>query len=183
MLLETSFGGSILFLIPSRPDSIIAARAKYGLHDGSGFLNSILAPFSVARGILIRGDLFLIDQAIFVGASNPDTSLFYELIIGFVIAAKPLACFNNPPIKYKASCDNPPSLSPLVMFFPSLFNDILVCIPLPAKPNSGFGMNVAKRPCSLAMALVVSLNVIILSAASSASEYLKSISCCDGPFS
>ena len=96
-----------MFLIPSKPDSIIAAKAKYGLQDGSGFLSSILVDSFFATGILISGDLFFIDQAMFVGASKPDTNLLYEFTIGFVIAANPLACFKRPPIKYKASSDNP----------------------------------------------------------------------------
>ena len=33
-------GGSILFFTPSRPAISIAAKAMYGLHDGSGDRNS-----------------------------------------------------------------------------------------------------------------------------------------------
>ena len=38
--LSTGAGGSILFLMPSRPAIIIAANARYGLADGSGQRNS-----------------------------------------------------------------------------------------------------------------------------------------------
>ena len=66
------------------------------------------------------------------------------------------------------------------MFFPSLNNDILVCIPEPHTPYFGLGINDAYSPCLLAIVFTVSLNVIILSAVFNASSYLKSISCCAG---
>jgi hypothetical protein len=60
---------SILFFIPLRPAATIAEKAKYGLHEGSGALNSILfkyANFSPLKwaGILIIADLLPVLHAI-----------------------------------------------------------------------------------------------------------------------
>src|ERR1700739_417252 len=43
--LSTGSGGSILFLIPSRPAMSIAANARYGLQDGSGTRDSTRLAF------------------------------------------------------------------------------------------------------------------------------------------
>jgi hypothetical protein len=42
----TGFPGSIFFLMPSRPAAQMAAKARYGLAEGSGVLNSALFLFS-----------------------------------------------------------------------------------------------------------------------------------------
>ena len=56
-------------------------------------------------------------------------------------------------------------------------------MPEPNAPVIGFGMNVAYTPLSAATSLLMSRNVITLSAIVSASVWRRSISCCDGPFS
>ena len=58
--------------------------------------------------------------------------------------------------------------------------DARLFIPDPLIPDLGFGIKLANKPCRLAIVFTASLNVIILSAASSASLYLKSISCWAG---
>ena len=52
--LSTGSGGSILFLIPSRPAISIAANARYGLQDGSGTRNSTRLAFGFVPVIGIR---------------------------------------------------------------------------------------------------------------------------------
>ncbi len=54
---------------------------------------------------------------------------------------------------------------------------MLMCMPEPASPKMGLGMKVAWRPFFWARVFTASLKVMILSAASRASAYLKSISC------
>ena len=51
--------GSILLSIPSKPASSNTANARYGLHDGSADLHSILVPNPRDAGILNNVDLFL----------------------------------------------------------------------------------------------------------------------------
>ena len=51
------------------------------------------------------------------------------------------------------------------------------CIPDPAPPYTGLGMKVACRPFFWARVFTASFRVMILSAPSKASTYLKSISC------
>ena len=51
------------------------------------------------------------------------------------------------------------------------------CIPDPATPYTGLGMKVACRPFFWARVFTASFRVMILSAPSKASTYLKSISC------
>ena len=63
MLLSTGAGGSILFLTPSRQASKMAAKAKYGLHAGSGDLNSTLVEVPRFAGTLSNALLFANDQA------------------------------------------------------------------------------------------------------------------------
>ena len=52
--LSTGSGGSILFLIPSRPAISMAANARYGLQDGSGTRNSTRLAFGFVPVIGIR---------------------------------------------------------------------------------------------------------------------------------
>ena len=63
-------------------------------------------------------------------------------------------------------------------FLPSFAMEMLMCIPLPAIPKIGFGINVACSPCLWAIVFTASLKVITRSAVVRASPYLKSISCC-----
>src|SRR5690606_19119338 len=56
--------GSILFFIPSSPALSIKAKARYGLHAGSGHLSSTLVPFPRVAGMRIRELLFVADQVI-----------------------------------------------------------------------------------------------------------------------
>ena len=74
MLLSTGAGGSILFLIPSKAASKIAANAKYGLQDGSGDLNSTRVQIPRFAGTLTKALLFAKDHAKYTGASYPGTS-------------------------------------------------------------------------------------------------------------
>src|ERR1700683_5175905 len=52
--LSTGSGGSILFLMPSMPAISIAAKARYGLADGSGTRNSIRLAFGLVPVIGMR---------------------------------------------------------------------------------------------------------------------------------
>ena len=45
--LSTGSGGSILFLMPSRPAISIAEKARYGFDDGSGTRNSMRLAFGL----------------------------------------------------------------------------------------------------------------------------------------
>src|SRR5437660_492665 len=109
MSLSSGCPGSILFSIPSSPAIIIAANAIYGLQLGSGGRNSTRFAFADAEYIGIRhaADRFLLEYARFTGASNPGTSLLYELVVGAMIAASAGPCLINPPMYHKAICDMP----------------------------------------------------------------------------
>ena len=75
--LSTGAGGSIFLSMPSSPALRIMASVRYGLHDGSGHLNSIRVRSPLSEGILISGLLFLrlcyIDRRFITG-----TSLLYN---------------------------------------------------------------------------------------------------------
>src|SRR5438874_13752997 len=90
--------GSIFFSIPSIPERSITARARYGLHEGSGMRSSIRVPVPREAGTRTSGLRFFSDHAMLVGASYPGTSRLYELTSGFVIAQKPFACRRLPPV-------------------------------------------------------------------------------------
>src|SRR5262245_49678222 len=100
MSLSSGSPGWIRFSIPSRPASIIAENARYGLHDGSGVRNSSRLAFGDAEniGIRIAADRFLDEYARFTGASNPGVSLRYEFVDGLVNAQIDLACLMIPPM-------------------------------------------------------------------------------------
>ena len=61
--------------------------------------------------------------------------------------------------------------------------EMLMAKPEPFSVNSGLGRNEAKRPILLAQTFTMSLNAIMLSAASRSPEALKRISFWPGPFS
>src|SRR5512136_2944466 len=62
MFLSVLAGGSILFLIPSRPAASMQAKVRYGLHMGSGDLNSARVLFPLAAGTRMRAERFVTDQ-------------------------------------------------------------------------------------------------------------------------
>lgn len=78
---------------------VIAAKDKYGLQDPSGVLNSIRFAFGEQMGIRIDAERLRAEYAMLIGASNPGTSLLYELTVGFVNASNDFECLINPPIK------------------------------------------------------------------------------------
>ena len=57
MFLSTGAGGSILFLMPSRPAIIIAENARYGLPDESGQRNSRRLAFALSPVSGIRNKI------------------------------------------------------------------------------------------------------------------------------
>ena len=103
----------------------------------------------------------------------------YELTVGLHTAVKALACFMTPAMKWRqVSLRRWSPFSSKNALLPSSSNkDKLKCIPLPAIPNTGFGINVACNPCLRAMVFTTNLNVWMLSQAATASEYFQSISC------
>src|SRR4030065_633148 len=58
MSLSSGSPGCILFCMPSSPDISMAAKARYPLHDGSGYLTSILLDLGEGQsnGILIEAE-------------------------------------------------------------------------------------------------------------------------------
>src|SRR5574344_2884405 len=99
MLLSTGAGGSILFLIPSRAASKIAAKAKYGLQLGSGERSSTLVALPRFAGTLNRALLLAKDQAKYTGASYPGTKRLKLFTVGFKTAVILFTCFKIPPIE------------------------------------------------------------------------------------
>src|SRR3954470_1015770 len=100
MSLSSGSPGWIRFSPPSSPASIIAANARYGLHDGSGVRNSIRFAFGDGEYIGMRtaADRLRDEYARFTGASKPGTRRRYELVVGLVNAASAGACFRMPPM-------------------------------------------------------------------------------------
>src|SRR6266849_2889385 len=90
--------------MPSSPAISNAENARYGLQAGSGHRNSIRFAFGFAEyiGILTAALRFLIEYARFTGASNPGTIRLYEFVVGLVMAQSAGACFNSPPMKWRA---------------------------------------------------------------------------------
>src|SRR5437764_14741960 len=100
MSLSSGSPGSVRFWIPSSPAISMAAKAREGLHDGSGERNSRRFAFGLGEyiGMRIAADRLRDEYARFTGASNPGTSRLYELVVGLQIAARARACFKMPPM-------------------------------------------------------------------------------------
>src|SRR5512140_3258689 len=100
MSLSSGSPGSMRFSIPSRPAISMAAKARYGLHDGSGERNSRRLAFGLGEYMGMRmAALRLRDEyARFTGASKPGTSRLYELVVGLHSAARARACLRTPPM-------------------------------------------------------------------------------------
>src|SRR5947207_11739214 len=98
--LSIGSGGSILFLIPSRPAMSIAGNARYGLHDGSGDRNSMRFATGVWKyaGIRAHADRFRCEYTRLIGASYPGTSRRYEFVVGAANARMAGACASRPPM-------------------------------------------------------------------------------------
>src|SRR5690606_2313975 len=94
----TGGGGTSWRSRPSMPAAQITARARYGLHDGSGVRSSARVLFPRRAGTRIIALRFDTDQAMFVGASKPGVRRLYEFTVGFVTATKLLACSSTPAI-------------------------------------------------------------------------------------
>src|ERR1700677_3078463 len=73
--LSRGAGGSILFLMPSRPTISIAENARYGLADGSGTRNSMRLAFGFEPVIGMRqqADRLREEYTRLTGASKPGT--------------------------------------------------------------------------------------------------------------
>src|SRR5208282_6243816 len=106
MSLSSGLPGLILFSIPSNPAIIIAANARYGLHDGSGGRNSSRLAFGLGEymGMRTAAERLRREYARFTGASYPGTRRLYEFVPGAMNAASARACFSNPPAYQSASC-------------------------------------------------------------------------------
>src|SRR6267154_1155423 len=100
MSLSSGSPGSIRFSMPSSPAISIAAKARYGLQDGSGERNSSRLALGLGEyiGMRIAAERLRDEYARFTGASKPGTSRLYELVIGLQIAARARACFRMPPM-------------------------------------------------------------------------------------
>src|SRR5437773_2328523 len=100
MSLSSGLPGSILFSTPSRPAISIAAKAMYGLHDGSGgrYSRRLAEGLFEIIGMRIAADRLRREYARLTGASNPGVSLLYELVVGAMMAASAGECFRSPPI-------------------------------------------------------------------------------------
>src|SRR4051812_19137856 len=100
MSLSSGSPGSMRFSIPSRPAISIAAKARYGLHDGSGERNSSRLAFGDGEyiGMRIDAERLRDEYARFTGASKPGTSRLYEFVVGLHKAARARACFRSPPM-------------------------------------------------------------------------------------
>src|SRR6187402_487769 len=98
MFLFTGGPGSLCWSMPSSPARSITANARYGLHEGSGILSSILVVGPLPAGTRTSGLRFRVDHAMAVGASYPGTSRLYEFTSGFVIAQNAFAWRRRPPM-------------------------------------------------------------------------------------
>src|ERR1041385_7235410 len=109
MSLSSGWPGSILFITPSSPAIIMAAKAMYGLQLGSGGRNSTRFAFGDDEYIGIRhaAERLRREYARLTGASNPGTSRLYEFVVGAMIADKAGPCLINPPMYHNAICERP----------------------------------------------------------------------------
>src|SRR2546421_12340700 len=100
MSLSSGSPGSTRFSMPSSPAISMAAKARYGLQDGSGERNSSRFAFGLGEyiGMRIAAERLRDEYARFTGASNPGTSRLYELVVGLQIAASARACLRMPPM-------------------------------------------------------------------------------------
>src|SRR6266567_2724573 len=107
--LSTGSGGSILFLIPSRPAISIAAKARYGLQDGSGTRNSTRLALALVpvTGIRAQAERLRCEYTRLTGASKPGTSRRNELTVGLVNAHTLGAWLSRPPMYQRAVSDRP----------------------------------------------------------------------------
>src|SRR5512142_179767 len=107
--LSIGSGGSILFLMPSRPAISIAAKARYGLQDGSGTRNStrLALAFVPVTGIRVQADRLRCEYTRLTGASKPGTRRRKELTVGLVNASSDGAWCSRPPMYQRARSDRP----------------------------------------------------------------------------
>src|SRR5438309_8829581 len=100
MSLSRGLPGSILFSTPSRPAIIIAANARYGLHDGSGgrYSSRFAEGLLEIIGMRMAAERLRREYARLTGASNPGVSRLYELVVGAMMAASAGECFRSPPM-------------------------------------------------------------------------------------
>src|SRR4030081_951546 len=82
MSLSSGSPGSTRFSMPSSPAISMAARAGYGLRDGSGERNSSRFALGLGEyiGMRIAAERLRDEYARLTGASNPGTSRLYELV-------------------------------------------------------------------------------------------------------
>src|SRR4051812_24244941 len=100
MSLSSGSPGWMRFSMPSRPASIIAAKPRYGLHDGSGVRNSMRFALGEVEiiGMRMAAERLRDEYARLTGASKPGVRRRYELVPGLVNAQIALACFMMPPM-------------------------------------------------------------------------------------
>src|ERR1700712_4665024 len=97
-------GGSVRFLMPSRPAISWAAKARYGLPEASGARNSMRLAFGFVPVIGMRMDAERLpaEYTRLTGASKPGMSRRYELSVGLVNARTAGACLSSPPMYQRA---------------------------------------------------------------------------------
>src|SRR5690606_563423 len=107
--LSIGSGGSILFLMPSRPAIIIAANARYGLPDESGQRNSMRLAFALLPviGMRTHAERLRCEYSRLTGASRSGMSGWSELTVGFVKASRLGAWARMPPMEWRAVSDRP----------------------------------------------------------------------------
>src|SRR5574341_1695165 len=109
MSLSSGSPGLILFSMPSSPAIIMAANARYGLHDGSGGRNSSRFALGLAEytGMRTAAERLRREYTRFTGASYPGTSRLYEFVVGAANASSAGACTSSPPMYHRARSDSP----------------------------------------------------------------------------
>lgn len=89
-----------MFLMPSRPASSSAEKARYGLPEESGARNStrLAFGFEPVIGIRMAAERLRCEYTRLTGASKPGTRRWYEFTVGFVNASSDGACLRMPPM-------------------------------------------------------------------------------------
>src|SRR4051812_12723531 len=139
------------FCTPSRPAISIAAKARYGLHDGSGQRNSTRLAFGLFEysGMRQAAERLRCEYTRLTGASYPGTNRLYEFVVGAAKASTAGACVNRPPMYQRAMSDRPAyPASEKNSGSPPFHNDWWQCMPEPLSWKIGLGMNVADLPAA-----------------------------------
>src|SRR5579885_2063519 len=109
MSLSSGSPGSILFWMPSKPAMSMAAKARYGLQEGSGGRNSTRLALGLAEYIGMRhaAERLRREYARLTGASKPGPNRLKLLVLGAASATTAGAFFSSPPMYHKAISERP----------------------------------------------------------------------------